>query len=159
MQVSLTSRGRLPRFDLWMVIAALGSAAITGCGSTSASHASRVPISSFQFARCMRAHGAPSFPDPGPNGIQISPGSQPPAFEAALNSCQKYLPPSRHPPPIPESMRLQMIAFANCMRAHGVPNFPDPGPNGIQFPVNSPITQSPAFQRAQNGPCKKYLSH
>jgi hypothetical protein len=45
------------------------------------------------------------------------------------------------------------------MRANGVPNFPDPDNNGnIQFPVTSPIPHSPAFQRAQNGPCKKYGS-
>jgi hypothetical protein len=106
----------------------------------------------------MRTSGVPNFPDPGPNGFHVTPGSQSPAFQSGLNSCQKYLPPFGRPPPIPESIRLQMIAFAKCMRAHGVPNFPDPGPNGIQFPMNSPMPQSPAFQRAQNGPCKKYLS-
>jgi len=46
------------------------------------------------------------------------------------------------------------------MRANGVPNFPDPNANGdIQFPVTSAIPKSPAFQRAQSGPCKKYLSN
>jgi hypothetical protein len=50
-------------------------------------------------------------------------------------------------------------AMSRCMRANGVPNFPDPDANGnIQFPITSPIPQSPAFQHAQNGPCKKYLS-
>jgi hypothetical protein len=50
------------------------------------------------------------------------------------------------------------IPFAQCMRANGVPNFPDPDAKGeIQFPISSPIPQSPAFQRAQDGPCKKYV--
>jgi hypothetical protein len=50
--------------------------------------------------------------------------------------------------------------FSRCMRANGVPNFPDPDANGnIQFPITSPIPKSPAFQRAQSGACKKYLNN
>jgi hypothetical protein len=43
------------------------------------------------------------------------------------------------------------IKFADCMRAHGVPNFPDPSSGGgIQIPDNSGINpQSPAFQAAE----------
>jgi hypothetical protein len=43
------------------------------------------------------------------------------------------------------------LAFANCMRSHGVPNFPDPngsGPN-IQLLGSSSEINSPAFQSAQ----------
>ena len=51
------------------------------------------------------------------------------------------------------------VQFAQCMRANGVPDFPDPDANGnIQFPIGSPIPQSAAFQRAQNGPCKQYVN-
>jgi hypothetical protein len=160
-QVSLTSRERLPRVALWIVIVAVGSAAMTGCGSAGASNTASVPHRAFQFSQCMRTRGVPQFPDPGPNAFQFTPGSiisQSPAFQGALNACQKYLPRAGHPPPIPETVRLEMIAFAKCMRANGVPNFPDPGPHGIKFPVTSPIPQSPAFRRAQNSPCKKYLS-
>jgi hypothetical protein len=48
------------------------------------------------------------------------------------------------------------IRFADCMRAHGVPNFPDPSSGGgIQIPdgVNP---QSPAFQAAQSS-CSKLM--
>lgn len=50
------------------------------------------------------------------------------------------------------------IKFADCMRAHGVPNFPDPGSGGgIQLSPSSGINpQSPAFQSAQ-GACQKLL--
>lgn len=44
------------------------------------------------------------------------------------------------------------LRFADCMRSHGVPNFPDPpaGGGGIQFKAGSGINpQSPAFQAAQ----------
>lgn len=41
------------------------------------------------------------------------------------------------------------IKVADCMRAHGVPNFPDPSSGGsIQLP-NGVNPQSPAFQSAQ----------
>jgi hypothetical protein len=56
-------------------------------------------------------------------------------------------------------VREQELRFAQCMRTNGVPNFPDPDANGnIQFPITSAIPKSPAFQRAQDGACKKYLN-
>lgn len=48
------------------------------------------------------------------------------------------------------------IEFADCMRAHGVTNFPDPGAGGgIQIPTGA-NPNSPAFQSAQNA-CMKLL--
>src|ERR1700732_427393 len=41
------------------------------------------------------------------------------------------------------------IAFASCMRSHGVPNFPDPSGNGSVFgPGRGIDSTSPQFQRA-----------
>ena len=50
------------------------------------------------------------------------------------------------------------IKFSDCMRSHGVPNFPDPSPGGgIQIGSGSGIDpQSPAFQSAQNV-CSKLM--
>jgi len=50
------------------------------------------------------------------------------------------------------------IRFADCMRSHGVPNFPDPGAGGgIQISSGSGINpQSPAFQSSQNA-CSKLM--
>ena len=39
------------------------------------------------------------------------------------------------------------LAYAQCMRAHGVRNFPDPGGNG-QFVLTGIDTQTPQFQAA-----------
>ena len=52
----------------------------------------------------------------------------------------------------------RFIKFAGCMRAHGVPNFPDPsGGGGIHIQAGSGIDpQSPAFQAAQTA-CNKLL--
>ena len=39
------------------------------------------------------------------------------------------------------------LEFANCMRAHGVSNFPDPNPGGGGFDIGQGINpQSPAFR-------------
>jgi hypothetical protein len=50
------------------------------------------------------------------------------------------------------------LKFADCMRSHGVPNFPDPSAGGgIQMTPGSGIDpQSPAFQAAQNA-CMKLM--
>jgi hypothetical protein len=46
----------------------------------------------------------------------------------------------------------QVVRFSRCMRAHGVPNFPDPTPGGgIQFSASLGISPfSPAFKTAQH---------
>ncbi len=149
--------------SLRIAIAMLGVAAIAGCGSTgppSRTGATPGSNTALQFSQCMRSNGVPNFPDPGPGGYQRGGISlQSPAQQSAFNACEKHLPQSGHSPPVPASARHQELLLAKCMRANGVPKFPDPDANGnIQFPITSRIPQSPAFQSAQNGPCKKYLN-
>jgi len=151
--------------SLWIAIAVLGGAVIAGCGSTgtpsrATANTRSGPSGGLQFSQCMRANGVPNFPDPGPGGYQTSGIKlQSPGAESAFNVCVKDLPQSGHSPPVPASVLHRELLLANCMRANGVPNFPDPDASGdIQFPVSSAIPQSPAFQRAQHGPCKKYAS-
>jgi hypothetical protein len=47
--------------------------------------------------------------------------------------------------------RTSFLAFSECMRSHGVPNFPDPsGSGGIHIPQGSNINPfSPSFKTAQ----------
>jgi hypothetical protein len=66
------------------------------------------------FARCVRTHGVPSFPDPGSDGripdpatVGIDQGS--PKFKAANLACAKY-----RPPYIPSN-----AAYAAYARTHG----------------------------------------
>lgn len=58
-----------------------------------------------------------------------------------------------------QQAEARALAYSKCMRAHGVPNYPDPttsgGGVGIQLSPNSGVdTQSPQFKAAQND-CKK----
>jgi hypothetical protein len=88
------------------------------------------------FAKCMRAHGVSGFPDPGgaaTSGISILGISIPstmnihaPAFQAALNLCMKAFNAGHPRPPISASQKEAAVKFSECMRAHGVPNYPDP---------------------------------
>jgi hypothetical protein len=113
-----------------------------------------------KLSECMRAHGISNFPDPNSSGgIQISgggPGSgldpNSPQFAAAQKACQKYFP---TPSPAQQQQgEKQALEFAACMRAHGVPNFPDPiFPGGgrveERIPQGSGIDpNSPQFQAA-----------
>jgi hypothetical protein len=49
------------------------------------------------------------------------------------------------------------LAFAECMRAHGVPNFPDPRPgHGGLFSLSGINPAAPAFRAAQTK-CQKFM--
>jgi hypothetical protein len=114
----------------------------------------------------MRANGVSGFPDPiaGPGGEGLpltvnSDGSLTaedktfagPALRSAERACKAYLPPAGGPPPqVAAKQRRQALAFARCMRAHGVPSFPDPTFSGTA-PAGLPAgidPQSPAFRSA-----------
>jgi len=59
-------------------------------------------------------------------------------------------------PPGPSAHRSGALAFAECMRSSGVPNFPDPNPRG-GFDLGAGIDpMSPAFKAAQTI-CRKLL--
>jgi hypothetical protein len=89
----------------------------------------------------MRSHGVPGFPDPNGQGvIQLNggPGSptEPtsPKFRSAQQSCRKLLPNGGHATPAEiAAAQRQALAFAACMRKHGVPDFPDPTFSGGHF--------------------------
>jgi hypothetical protein len=80
-----------------------------------------------KFAECVRAHGVPHFPDPGTSGdINFGVDVSKQVFTSAVNACKSLEPPgalSSH-----RSAKQQSVAlrFAACVRANGVPDFPDP---------------------------------
>ena len=122
---------------------------VAGCGSskklTTSSASPKSPITAaYKFSACMRAHGVSNFPDPrvisrpGEQsvGIAINPtitGS--PQFKSAQSACQGIM-----PGPGPQSAAQQaaqqrtktkhLLAFARCVRSHGITSFPDPTVQG-----------------------------
>ena len=148
-------RGRLS-----LVLAGVGCVvAISACGSSgspsSAAGTGSGDALALKFANCMRSHGVPNFPDPGKpvggpgSGINI----QAPAVQSAEQKCDKLTHnPEPKGSPASASQRRAALANAQCMRTHGVPNFPDPtfpSTGGMSVNLAGLNPQSPAFEHAQ----------
>ncbi len=114
-----------------------------------------------KFSACMRSHGVPGFPDPNGQGaiaISSSMGIDPnsPQFQAAQQACAKELPGGRPSPQQLAKAKQAMLSYSACMRAHGLPDFPDPtfsgGNIGLRLrggPGSDLNPSSPTFQAAQ----------
>jgi hypothetical protein len=113
-------------------------------------------------AQCLRDHGIPNFPDPvldTRGHLQIDdqllnslPASVTQAAEQAcraqIDAAQQAAEPQR-PPATPQEL-AQATRFAQCMRQHGWPNFPDPDAQG-SFSSSTPgalppTKRDPSFQ-------------
>ena len=103
----------------------------TATGADAAGSASP-EATALAFADCMRANGLPDFPDPKAGGgflFHTDAGADPssPAFKTAQTKCKKFLPPGPGSGAPPSAKTLaHYLTVAQCMRRHGVPEFPDP---------------------------------
>jgi hypothetical protein len=132
-----------------------------GCGSSPPARtgARRPGAQALAFSKCMRSHGVSDFPDPkissSGGGIGVSLGvpqgvTQSPAFKTAQQACAKLAPGGTGDggaAPVTAQQHRQIVQFAACVRAHGVPDFPDPDAAGTFHLVNID-TNSPAFTTA-----------
>jgi hypothetical protein len=110
-----------------------GVAQVSTSGGANGSGSSSAPGSGNPqaFSACMRAHGVPNFPDPDSSGrIQIPStiDDRSPTVRAAYRACRSLAPSESSLTDHGETLgsQEQLLAFARCMRAHGVPTFPDP---------------------------------
>ncbi len=128
----------------WGALVALVVTVATGCGSSgptgvSSQRATTPVAAAYDYARCMRGHGVTGFPDPhvstSPGQVRISqaagpvPGSQAPVFKAAEHACRGIIGAidagTHHGPGA-----AVLLAFAKCLRSHGLASFPDPDRQG-----------------------------
>jgi hypothetical protein len=117
-----------------LAVACSGSPSSTGSstGSGGSSNAGGSQTSQLlAFAQCVRSHGVPNFPDPTdsnkfPGAQQLGVSSS--RYKAAMNACQHLLPNGGTAPGQAQLQqeRTAMLPFAQCMRSHGVPDWPDP---------------------------------
>ncbi len=110
---------------------------------------------SLAFAQCMRAHGAPNFPDPNSSGVFVENPSNNADFKApasARQACGHLLPKRKTLTPAQQaSANRANLALAACMRRHGYPKFPDSWGGGIhvgQFTSLGIDVNSPQFNAA-----------
>jgi hypothetical protein len=142
-----------------LLTSACGGSSSTGStGSGSTTGPSTAYQKALAYAQCIRAHGAPDYPDPNSQGQFVIPnGSSNSSFvhvsAAALKACQSLLPPSmaQGPPRGSQGAKAtsQGLKFAACMRSHGEPDFPDPAANGSITLPSGMNAESPQFQAAE----------
>jgi hypothetical protein len=128
------------------LVAAL-AVVLAGCGSnapprttTSAAATQNPAAAAYRYADCMRGHGVTNFPDPqvinkpGQQGIrQAVPAgvAGTPKFNSAQKACHGLMPALSAPSPAQQHAHLEvLLAFARCLRSHGITKFPDPDSQG-----------------------------
>jgi hypothetical protein len=144
------SRTRRPLAALGLIamvtlISACGSSGQTGTGTggggnNTAGNAQKA----LKFAKCMRSKGVTQFPDPGAsgkltidavaNGSSLDPGN--PTFKQAISACKNLEPAGFMGSKRSSQQQQAALKFAQCIRANGVKDFPDPIPNGPLVDTN-----------------------
>lgn len=148
------------------LVLALAAVPLAGCGgSKDPDNASSSGDSGYdqmlKYSQCMRSHGLPNFPDPvqeSGGGVSLSlkkgsgldPGSQP--FKAAETACRKLAPERGNGKPMPAAEQQKFLRYSQCMRTHGVPQFPDPkfSGGGVQLRMPPGLgPDSPSIKSAE----------
>jgi hypothetical protein len=172
--MALAVRGgdRVRRAGLLAVALAVAGVLVAGCsggpadpGVAGVSSATPSPSQSatvsgeaeaLQYAACMRSHGVPDFPDPtvqnGSVGFSITAGDgvdqNSPQYQSARQACSSLR--GGGTANSGSGNLAKELKFAQCMRSHGVPDFPDPNTNGGFSGTSTVNPSSPTFQNAQS---------
>jgi hypothetical protein len=144
--------------------AASGASATTAATTSTQNGTTTVQIGSFPgrlaFARCMRSHGIPNWPDPTSDGgfdkfklrqLRLN-VSRVRAIEETF--CKYDFEPGGQPQgqTITPADRVDYLRAAACIRSHGVPDFPDPTFQNSTVRFNIPPNidpNSPQAKRAE----------
>jgi hypothetical protein len=112
------------------------------------------------YSRCIRSHGVPNFPDPvqTPSGgygyrtAGIDPNSA--VFQGALQACQALPSPwNSTSQPLSPAQQQAWLNWAQCIRTHGLPDFPDPTFSGREVHESGIGLSTPQLQQAMDA-CK-----
>jgi hypothetical protein len=150
-----------------LAITALFAAA---CGGDNKTPTAQQTQSRYQqavaYAKCMRAHGDPAWPDPNKNGsFANNNGSldrSSDAYKKANEACQKLgFGVNNAPDPAQQQQGMtQLLKFSQCMRAHGISKYPDPtseAGGGVGISIPRDIDQnSPQYKAAQQA-CRSLM--
>ena len=80
-----------------------------------------------KFAECIRAHGVSDFPDPNEkNQFEYGVSVTPAVWEKAVDACKDLQPPGTLSGERTSKQQSAALRFAQCVRANGVKDFPDP---------------------------------
>jgi hypothetical protein len=133
-----------------VLISACGAGAPAATGTASGSSDGGDPTASahekaVKFAECIRSNGVSAFPDPDASGqfaygipsysSPLDPSSA--AWQHAIGACKTLEPPRFMPTHFTPKQLSARLKFAQCMRANGVPDFPDPTATGPLVDVSN----------------------
>ena len=175
----MSKRGFMRPSHLWAAAAVALGVTVAGCsgGSTgpiagsqpttptaptggSGSSGASTLAEAVAFSHCIRSHGVPNFPDPvqTPSGgygyrtAGIDPNSA--AFQGAIQACKALPSPwSTTGQQLTPAQQQAWLNWAQCIRAHGVPDFPDPTFSGTEVRDSGVGSSSPQLQSAMDA-CK-----
>jgi hypothetical protein len=130
--MSRTLRPAAPLALVALIIAGCGSntpseTATSSTADTAAPKKVSTQDKAVKLAECIRGHGVPHFPDPDAKGdfafgIDVSPA----VWKKAVDACKELAPPGAFSGKRSPKQQSAALRFANCIRAHGVKDFPDP---------------------------------
>jgi hypothetical protein len=130
----------------------------TSKGSSSTSSSGGQVAQGVAYTSCMRSHGVSNFPDPtlssgGGVTFQGSFNQNSPTYQSADQACRSLRPGGQQAPQVSSRKLTGEVKWAQCMRSHGVPSFPDPNAQGAidsgKFDPNSSAFQT-ASQACQS---------
>lgn len=159
-------------FILASVVAVAAFAVLAaGCGGGSPGVASRTATTTttqngaLAFARCLRSHGLPNWPDPTSSGVfdkstlRQLPYSVSQVRAVEDGPCNHLLGAPSAGPTITARDRADYLTAAACMRSHGFPDFPDPTfeNSSVQTNIPSSINQDSARFRGAATICTRLI--
>jgi hypothetical protein len=104
-----------------------GTASSAGTTSSGASTKLTARDKAVKFAECIRAHGVSDFPDPdAKNQFQYGVSVSPAVWKQATTACKDLQPPGTLSGKRTPKQQSASLRFAQCIRDHGVKDFPDP---------------------------------
>jgi hypothetical protein len=123
-----------------LVMVALISVISAGCGSNASSETGTASSTgtggnkklsardkAVKFAECIRGHGVSDFPDPNEkNQFEYGVSVTPAVWTRATTACKALQPPGTLSGKRTPKQQSASLRFAQCVRDHGVKDFPDP---------------------------------
>jgi hypothetical protein len=108
---------------------------------------------------CARRHGMPNVPDPmvGANGQVTFPGGAPAVTPEVQSACAAQIRAAQAAgsvlPTVSGSDMQALLSYAACLRAHGLPRWPDPNSQGV-FHVKSADAGTRATNNRASAACR-----
>jgi hypothetical protein len=162
---------RLARSGAISIAAAALALLLAGCVETPSAAGGGAPTTgahttytqdALAYARCVRSHGVPRFPDPNSDGsfpkASIPPGSGAQIL-AANKTCGHLLPANSSGYVLTTKDQQDYIKAAACMRSHGIGNFPDPvfTDGKVNYPIPSGISTTSTQFTSARSTCAKLI--